>query len=89
MTGPLDPVPMSASRAGCAAHVRRVVGQWIGCPGAPTHAGTYTYRYPRRSVEPAFACDEHAHLLASSHLMTDDDRVELERRRDRDTYPGT
>ena len=79
--GPLDPVPMTASRAGCAAHVRRGRGQWKECDGAPTHAGTYTYRYPRRSVEPAFACDEHAQLLASSHLMTDDDRVELACRR--------
>jgi hypothetical protein len=81
VTGPElhDRTPMNFGAPGCAAMVRRVVGQWDHCAGAPVFAGMVG-RGRRR--DRAFACAAHVEHLDRPRPMTDDNRAELAHRRE-------
>ena len=78
-------IPWSADRPGCGAGVRRAHGQWTNCIAPPAWAGTIRFRYPRRSVWLAFACDEHRDRLDDPRPLTEADRAELLWRREQDS----
>jgi hypothetical protein len=74
-----DPTPINVGVPGCPAMVRRHVGQWGHCPGVPDFAGTVSERRRRYRV---FACAVHVEHIDRPQRMTDDDRAELEHRRE-------
>jgi hypothetical protein len=74
-----DPVPINYGAPGCPAMVRRGTGQWAQCAGVPEWAGTVGQGRQRYLV---FACAAHVEHLDDPRPILDEDRVELERRRE-------
>jgi hypothetical protein len=79
-----DPIPINFGNAGCPAMVRRGAGQWGSCPGEPTHAGFVDHAAGYRPGVRfrVFPCDRHTGQVDDPAPMTDDDRAELEHRRE-------
>ena len=75
-----DPIPINYGNAGCPAMVRHVVGQYTSCGGPPTHAGYVRVKGKGRIR--VFPCTEHACQVDGAAPMTNEDRAELEGRRE-------
>ena len=77
-----DPVPLRPA-AGRAAAVHRHSGQWASCPGVPTHAAVWLVPHSRKRWK-VFLCGNHCGEVDSAWLITEDDRSELEYRREQE-----
>jgi hypothetical protein len=79
-----DPTPVCVSNTGCPAMVRRGAGQWADCGAPPAHAGWVdrVAGRPRGERVRVFPCEQHAHLVQELRPISDDDRAEVQRRRD-------
>lgn len=72
---PHDPVPTQWSAAGCPAMVRRTVGQWESCVGAPAWVVIVAVRGVGRVR--MFPCEAHRGLVAGARPMDDVDRADV------------
>jgi|tagenome__1003787_1003787.scaffolds.fasta_scaffold20102518_1 hypothetical protein len=76
-------MPLTTGGDRCNAGARRGCGQWVPCGGVPAFAGWHTFLYPRRHTQLIFLCREHRYAVADAHVITDAERIELQRRKDR------
>ena len=83
-----DPTPVCFSNPGCPAMVRYGHGQWTSCRAEPELAGflTVSEHVPvdRRGTYLLFTCRAHIGLVTDPRPMTDEDRAELEHRREQE-----
>jgi hypothetical protein len=75
-----DPVPINYGNTGCPATVRRGAGQWTSCGSQPVVAGNVNGR--GRERHRVFPCARHSELVQDVQPLTDEDRAEVERRRE-------
>jgi hypothetical protein len=74
-----DPTPLCFGNAGCPAMVRRGAGQWTSCGADPVAAGYVGCGQDRHRV---FPCAAHRQCVDDLQPLTEDDRAEVQRRRD-------
>ena len=75
------PIPFRPSAAGCGASARRLTGAFRSCSSEVVAAGT---RKDRRTLWLAFACADHRECVIDPHPLTDDERAELDHRREQE-----